>query len=100
MIEASLLYVTSAAGHIPPVVEKMSGVNEACSTSLTLSSYALLFSCSFCRYIYYRPWIVEARKLGASGLKTLMSKTACCLWPQKSSATMSSFAPSSLLADL
>ena len=46
---ASLRYTIVAAGPTPPDVEKMSGVKEACSTSLILSSYALLFCCSFTR---------------------------------------------------
>ena len=38
-------------------------------------------------------------RLGANGLKTLTSKNARCLVPQKSTATTSSLAPSSRLED-
>ena len=48
IMEASLLNTMDAEGPQPPVVERTIGVNEACSTSITLLSYALLFSFS-CR---------------------------------------------------
>ena len=44
--EANLLYVTVAALIIPPVVLKMSGVNEPCSSSRTRCLYVRRFSLS------------------------------------------------------
>ena len=44
MGEATLLYTVVAMVPIPPAAEKTSGEKEPCSTSRTLSSYALFFS--------------------------------------------------------
>ena len=44
--EASLLYMIQADGPQPPVIDRTMGVNVPCSTSITLLSYALLFSYS------------------------------------------------------
>ena len=46
IMEASLLNTMDTEGPQPPVVARTIGVNEACSTSITLLSYALLFSFS------------------------------------------------------
>ena len=48
IMDASLLNTMDVEGPQPPVVERTIGVNVACSTSITLLSYALLFSFS-CR---------------------------------------------------
>lgn len=43
---ASLLYTTVAEGPQPPLVDITRGVKVPCSTSKTLLSYVLRFSCS------------------------------------------------------
>ena len=48
IMEASLVNTMDAEGPQPPVVERTIGVNVTCSTSITLLSYALLFTFS-CR---------------------------------------------------
>ena len=50
MSEAILLYTVVAIGPIPPEIENTRGAKEPCSISLTLSSYARFFSCSFILY--------------------------------------------------
>ena len=45
--DASLLHMIMADGPHPPVEERTIGVNDLCSTSTTLFSYALLYSFSW-----------------------------------------------------
>ena len=49
IMEAIRLYTTVDVGAMPLVVESTSGEKDPCSTSLTCSSCALLFSTSFWR---------------------------------------------------
>ena len=59
-----------AAGAMPPVAEKTSGVKEPISISRT-HSYARLLRPSCCLYVEVRD---DLQLLGARGLKTLTSK--------------------------
>ena len=62
-----------AAGAMPPVAEKTSGVKEPISISRTRCSYARLLRPSCCLYVEVRD---DLQLLGARGLKTLTSKNA------------------------
>ena len=61
-------YTLVAAGAMPPVVEKTSGVKEPISISRTRCSYGRLLRPSCCLYVEVRD---DLQLLGARGLKTL-----------------------------
>ena len=95
---ANHLYITIAAGPIPPVEEKTTEVPGPCSTCRILCWYAHLFLFSCCLYKDGRE---ELPQLGVWGLNTLVSKIAIyCLSSQNPCAHISARAPSSTLAVL
>ena len=76
---------------MPPVVLNLKGVNEPCSTSIILCSYALFLDFSW--------WLKHAASENlwldlAKGLNTFTSKNAFCPLVQKSLAAMSALASS------
>ena len=73
IISANRLRTTEVVGPHPPQVEKTIGEKVPCSTSITLASYARLFSCSCFRK---QDWDDDLQFEGAKELKTLTSKNA------------------------